>query len=198
MNLLIDALPQKLWIDEKEYPIRWDFRVGILYELLMLDEDVKGAEKPLLALRLFYPKIPDNWKRALEGIQWFYCLGEVNKIFKQNRRKRMQEKIYSFEQDATYIYSAFLEQYGIDLTKERQLHWWKFRALFQGLQEDTKFCKIMGYRSIELSESMGKEQREFYRRMKALYRLPSSKDEEEKLAAIEHALLSGGDITGLL
>ncbi len=198
MNLLIDGLPQKLWIDEKEYPIRWDFRVGILYELLMLDESVEGAEKPLLALRLFYPQIPHNWKRGLEGIQWFYRLGEAEKAFKQNRRKRKQEKIYSFEQDAPYIYSAFLEQYSMDLTQERQLHWWKFRALFQGLGEHTTFCKIMGYRSMELSESMGKEQREFYRKMKALYRLPSSKDEEEKLAAIEHALLCGGDLTGLL
>lgn len=198
MNLLIDALPKKLWIGDKEYPIRWDFRIGILYELLMLDEDVEGAEKPLLALRLFYPEIPHNWKGALEGIQWFYRLGDEERNLEKNLRKKSREKIYSFEQDATYIYSAFLEQYGIDLTQERQLHWWKFRALFQGLGEDTKFCKIMGYRSMELSENMGKEQREFYRRMKTLYRLPSSKDEEEKLSAIEHALLSGGDLAGLL
>ncbi|KXL53505.1 bacteriophage Gp15 protein [Anaerotignum neopropionicum] len=198
MNLLIDALPQKLWIDEKEYPIRWDFRVGILYELLMLDEDVEGAEKPLLALRLFYPVIPENWKMALEGIQWFYRLGEEEKNFKKNGTHKKQERIYSFEQDAAYIYSAFLEQYSMDLTQEKQLHWWKFRALFQGLGKDTAFCKIMGYRSMEISESIGKEQREFYRRMKALYRLPSSKGEEEKLAAIENALLLGGDLTGVL
>ncbi len=197
MNLLIDSLPQKICIDEKEYPIRCDFRVGILYELLMLDEEVKGAEKPLLALRLFYPEIPKNWKRALEGIQWFYRLGEAEKALKHNRSQRKQERIYSFEQDAAYIYSAFLEQYGIDLTQER-LHWWKFRALFQGLREDTAFCKIMGYRSMELTESMGKEQKEFYRKMKALYRLPVTRGEEEKLLAIESALLAGGDLTGLL
>lgn len=198
MNLLIDALPKKIWIDDKEYPFRWDFRVGILYELLMLDEDVEGAEKPLLALRLFYPEIPKNWKMALEGIQWFYRSGEAEGKSHQKRKHRKQERIYSFEHDASYIYSAFLEQYGMDLTKEKQLHWWKFRALFQGLREDITFCKVMGYRSMEITESMGKEQKEFYRKMKALYRLPSSKGEEEKLSAIEAVLLSGGDLSGLL
>lgn len=198
MNLLIDSLPNKIWIDNKEYPIRWDFRVGILYELLMLDEDVEGAEKPLLALHLFYPEIPKDWKMALEGIQWFYRAGEAEKKSHKKRSHRKQERIYSFEHDASFIYSAFLEQYGMDLTQEKQLHWWKFRALFQGLREDITICKIMGYRSMEINESMGKEQKEFYRRMKALYRLPSSKGEEEKLSAIEAALLSGGDLSGLL
>ena len=198
MNLLIDPLPQKIGVDGKEYPIRWDFRVGILYELLMLDEDVQGAEKPLLALRLFYPEIPGNWQKALEGIQWFYRSGVEEKIVKRKRNRKKQERIYSFQYDAGYIYSAFLEQYGLDLTEVGQLHWWKFRALFQGLREDSAFSKIMGYRAMEISESMGKEQKEFYRRMKESYRLPSPKGEEEKISALESALLLGGDLTGLL
>ncbi|WP_352400933.1 bacteriophage Gp15 family protein [Anaerotignum sp.] len=199
MNLFIDHLPQKITIEDRDYPIRWDFRVGILYELLMLDEDVKGAEKPLLALRLFYVEIPQNWKMALEAIQWFYRGGEDEKsCFNKRGITKKQERIYSFEQDAPYIYSAFLEQYHMDLTEVWQLHWWKFRALFQGLRDDTVFSRIMGYRAMEISESMGKEQKEFYRRMKEIYRLPMGKGEEEKLAAIEQALMSGGDLTGLL
>ncbi|WP_304509673.1 bacteriophage Gp15 family protein [Anaerotignum sp.] len=198
MNLLIDPLPEKLCIEGKEYPIRWDFRVGILYELLMLDEGVKGAEKPLIALRLFYPVIPENWKEALDGIQWFYCLGEKEKCYRGRVNCRKRDRIYSFEHDAGYIYSAFLEQYGIDLTEVCELHWWKFRSLFQGLREDTAFCKIMGYRAMEISENMGKEQKEFYRKMKEFYRIPFSKGEDEKMAAIENALLFGGDLTGLL
>lgn len=198
MNLLIDPLPEKLCIEGREYPIRWDFRVGILYELLMLDEEVKGAEKPLIALRLFYSEIPQNWKEALNGIQWFYRLGEEGKCYRGRGTDRKRDRVYSFEYDAGYIYSAFLEQYGIDLTEVCQLHWWKFRALFQGLGEDTMFCKIMGYRAMEITENMGKEQKEFYRKMKEFYRIPSFKGEDEKIAAIENALLFEGDLTGLL
>ena len=198
MNLLIDQLPQKIMIDGIEYPIRWDFRVGILYELLMLDEEVEGAEKPLLALQLFYPKIPEDWKKALDGIQWFYRGGEEDIVHKKKKGVQKQKRIYSFQQDASYIFAGFLEQYGLDLTEIWQLHWWKFRALFHGLRGDSTFCKIMGYRSIEISEDMSKSEKEFYRRMKEIYRLPSAKGEDEKLLAIEKALLSGGDLTGLL
>ena len=197
MNLLIEPLPKKICIDGKEYPIRWDFRVGILYELLMLDETVEGGEKLLLALRLFYGEIPGNRKEALEGIRWFYRLGERDKSADAKKMGKKQQRLYSFAQDSPYILSAFWEQYGIDLT-EGQLHWWKFRALFMGIGENTIFYKIMGYRSIEITESMSKGQKEFYRQMKELYRLPLEKNEEEKLAEIEKALLHGGDLTGLL
>lgn len=199
MNLLIDKLPKSLVIEGQPYDIRWDFRTGILYEMMMLDEAVAGAEKPLLALRLFYPEIPSNWAEALEGIQWFYRCGEEERDIKKKKRTRgRQERVYSFAHDDGYIYSAFLGQYGIDLTEAEGLHWWKFRGLFQGLDEDSVFSRIMGYRGMEIPEGLGREQKEFYTRMKEIYRLPLGKGEEERMQAIEEALLSGGDLTGLL
>ena len=199
MNMLIDSLPHSICINGKEYAIRYDHKTAILYETMMLDEEVEGAEKPLLALRLFYPIIPTDWVEALEGIQWFYRCGEDDvKVKSKKKSKGKQDRIYSFEHDATYIYSAFLEQYGIDLTEVQGLHWWKFRALVQGLNEDCALCKIMGYRGMEIPDSMGKEQKEFYRKMKEQYRIPLAKGEQEKLNAIEEALLHGGDLAGLL
>lgn len=199
INLLVDRLPTSIMVGGRGYEIRWDFRTGILYEMMMLDEAVAGAEKPLLALRLFYPEIPPNLAEALEGIQWFYRCGEENRSVKKRKRgKGKQERIYSFATDDGYIYSAFLEQYGIDLTEERGLHWWKFRGLFQGLNEHSVFSKIMGYRGMEIPDGLGREQKEFYMRMKELYRIPLAQGEGEKMNAIEDALLSGGDLTGLL
>lgn len=196
MNMLIDSLPHSLCINNKEYAIRCDHKTTILYETMMLDNEVAAEEKPLLALRLFYPIIPDDWQEALEGIQWFYRCGEEEQT-KRKRGRGTQDRIYSFEHDASYIYSAFLSQYGIDLT-EVTLHWWKFRALFQGLNEDCAISKIIGYRGMEIPDSMSKEQKDFYRRMKEAYKIPLSRNEQEKQDAIEQALLSGGDLSGLL
>ncbi len=197
MNLLIDDLPRVIYINDKEYAINWGFRTAILYEMLMFDNEVSPKEKPIRALRLFYPTIPEDWKEALEGIQWFYRCGEEELGAKKKRGRTTQERIYSFDHDASYIYSAFLGQYSIDLNEVERLHWWKFKALFQGLNEDCALCKIMGYRAMDL-ESVGKEQKEFYRKMKEQYRIPLSKSEAEKQDAIEQALLNGGDLTGLL
>lgn len=197
MNMLIDSLPHSLYINNKEYAIRYDHKTAILYETMMLDNDVAAEEKPILALRLFYPIIPNDWQEALEGIQWFYRCGEEERGTKRKRGRSTQDRIYSFEHDAPYIYSAFLSQYGIDLT-EVTLHWWKFRALFQGLNEDCAISKIMGYRGMEISDSMGKEQKDFYRRMKEAYKIPLSRNEQEKQDAIEAALMGDGNLKGLL
>lgn len=198
MNLLLDSLPHSIYINGKEYPIRWDHRTAILYEMMMLDEEVPAEEKPLFALRLFYPVVPDDWQEALEGIQWFYRCGEEEWGTKKKRnRATTQDKVYSFQYDAPYIYSAFLGQYHIDLSEINGLHWWKFKSLFQGLNEDSAISKIMGYRAIDL-ESVGKEQKEFYRKMKEQYKIPLSKNEQEKQDAIEVALMGDGDLSGLL
>lgn len=199
MNLLIDELPRTIYINDQEYKINWGFRTAILYEMMMLDNEVEPEEKPLYALRLFYPVIPDDWQEALEGIQWFYRCGEEERTGKKKRRNRQSEheRIYSFDYDAPYIYSAFLGQYSIDLNEIKELHWWKFKALFQGLNEECTLCKIMGYRAIDIN-SVGKEQRDFYKKMKDQYAIPVSKSEREKDEALERALMGDGKIQGLL
>ena len=108
------------------------------------------------------------------------------------------QRIYSFEHDDDYIYSAFLTQYHIDLQDVEYLHWWKFKALLRTLSSELEFSKIMGYRSIDINSGMTKEQRDFYRRKKELYALPLPAGEEEKVDAIAEALMNGGDLSGLL
>ena len=49
---------------------------------------------------------------------------------KQNKQEK-QKQIYSYEFDADYIYSAFLQQYKIDLNSIKYMHWWKFKDLFE-------------------------------------------------------------------
>ncbi len=46
------------------------------------------------------------------------------------------KQLYSFEQDAECIYSAFREVYGINLQTIPYMHWWEFQTLFAGLGKD--------------------------------------------------------------
>ena len=85
----------------------------------------------------------------------------------------------------------------MDLHRVRYLHWWKFRAMFNSLNEDTQFVKIMEYRAVEL-DKVPKEKRAFYKRMKMLYALPLSKAEEQRQNALEDALLNGRSLEGLV
>lgn len=199
MNILIDVLPESVMVDGEEYEIRTDFRTSMLFELLMQDNDVEPKEKTKKALKLYYPVIPGNINEAVEAILWFYrCGKEDNPQRQKMNAKKGKTRVYSFEYDDDYIYAAFMTQYGIDLQDVEYMHWWKFRAMFHSLTNQNEFVKIMEYRSIEIKSDMPKEQQSFYRKMKRLHALPVEKSEDEKMNAIEKALLNGGDLTGLL
>lgn len=199
MNILIDLLPNKVIVEEKEYEINSDFRTSILFEMLMQDDNLSEEDKLYYALDLYYPILPENINKAVEEILWFYkCRKENDSNSSSRGKKKVTSQIYSFEHDDEYIYSAFLDQYGIDLQDIEFLHWWKFKAMFKALKEDNEIVKIIGYRSIDLSKVKDKSQREYYKNMKQLYEIPKSKDELEKINEIEEALLNGKGLSKIL
>ncbi len=196
MNILTEPVPETVNIGGVEVPIHWDFRVSIRFEELM-DEDIPDEEKAQRALELYYPHIPEDRDAAVDRILWFYSGGEEPEEA-NNGSGQPVERIYSYTHDGAFIYAAFLDQYGIDLQETDHLHWWKFRAMFAGLKSDNRIVEIMGYREIEITPQMSKEQKQYYRKMKKLFALPLPKSEREKLSAIEEALLNGGDVSALL
>ena len=195
MNLLIDGAPTHVEIDGEWVEINSDFRVSILFEELMQDDEIPERQKILQALELYYPVLPKNLSSAVEQMLWFYRCGKEPEATSQ---EAPSEPVYSFEQDAGYIYAAFLGQYGVDLEAVDYLHWWKFRALFQSLGADCEFVKIMGYRGMTISPKMSEQQKKFYRDMKKLYALPLSKRQKKQINALEEALLGNGDVSHLL
>ena len=200
MNILVDLLPKKVDIDGKYYEINWDFRTSILFEMMMDDVELSDEEKLIKGIELYYPVIPENLEEAIEKIIWFYSCGKENNLKSSSKTGSNSEQIYNFNYDDEYIYSAFLDQYRIDLNDIEYLHWWKFKAMFKALKEDNEIIKIMGYRSIDLSKIEDKKQKEFYKKMKKIYEIPIaiSKDEKEKIDKINEILRNGGDISKVL
>lgn len=180
-NILLDRLPQYVPSGSK---IRTDFRESIKFELLMQDNKIDEKTKVIQALKLYYYDIQkiDNIKQAVSDILWFYSCGKedinINENKKENKAKNKQ--IYSYEFDDEYIYSAFMEQYRIDLNNIKYLHWWKFKALINSLNENIHFVKIMGYRAIDLSKIKDKEMKLNYKKLKKQYALPDMRTIEEK------------------
>lgn len=183
MNLLIDKLPT----DYEGLKVNTNFRSFILFELLMQDNEISQNDKILISLDLFYDETPADVKKAMEGILWFYKCGEEEKTSKKGTNER-QKQIYSYEYDAKYIYSAFLDQYGIDLNEIDYLHWFKFKALFEGLKSENKICEIMGYRAIDLSKIKDKEEKKKYRKLQRDFALPDNRTREEKEQDFANAL----------
>jgi hypothetical protein len=181
-NLLLDRLPH---YTNSGLKLRTDFRESIKFELLMQDTNLDVKTKVIQALKLYYYDISkiENIKEAIEDILWFYACGRKKQKVDENKNEEKNNKqIYSYEFDDEYIYSAFLEQYKIDLNSIKYLHWWKFKALLNSLNENTQFVKIMGYRSIDLSKIKDKDMKANYKKLKKQYALPDMRTTEQKEA----------------
>lgn len=197
MNLLVDPLPEMVTIEGRKWKFDPDFTNCIRLEQLMNDSGVPRRQKTAIALNLFYDELPDNLEKALGAIYDFYLAGGNTFNAPQKKGTATGKRVYDYQEDAPYIYSAFYADYGIDLQDYIQtgktLHWWKFRSLFLSLSEDNLFCKIMGWRSADLRMFKGEERR-FYRKMQKQYALPIARSEQDKLDEINRILLNGGDL----
>lgn len=190
--MLIDALPTAVKVSGALHPIRTDFRIYIMLEQLLQDDEIPQDERVIDALALCYEepdKLPDIAESA-NALLWFYRCGKpedrrlTKRAEKQREEQRTTPHIYDYDQDAEYIYAAFLEQYGVDLCDVEGLHWWKFHAMLHALREDCLFVKIMGYRSVNLSKITDKKERNRIAQQQALYKLRNGKSEEEKAALL--------------
>lgn len=190
-NLILNKLPKTT---PNKLKIRTDFRESIKFELLMQDNTIKDSDKVIIALNLYYyePEKITNIKTAVDDMLWFYkCGKDIKKKEEKDTNQqagKKEKQIYSYEFDAEYIYSAFMEQYNIDLNSINYLHWWKFKALFTSLNENVLFSKIMGFRTINLSKIKDKSMKEYYKKMKKIYALPDMRSEEEKEEDFANAL----------
>lgn len=180
MNILIDKLPDYIEVNGNQFPIKTDFRHWIKFTQIMLENKPEFQKIADIYCELFckLPKAPLT--DVLNAIMCFYSpLQNVNLQGKNNNTQRQ----YDYDVDAELIYSAFQQQYEIDLTVAN-LHWWQFKALLNNLNDATQFIKVVGYRSIDLSKLKDKEQRKYYSKMKHIYKLPDNRTEEEKEKAM--------------
>lgn len=156
MISLTDGLPDSLIIHGVEHKIKTDYRTWLR---LMDTSDYKS---------LFIGKVPPPSQELIQEIQRFISRGEDSK------GEEDSSPIIDFKLDADYIYSSFLQAYGINLLKS-DMHWFEFMALFKSLPEETIMRKIIEYRQYD-----GKD--EELLRLKRAWALPEKLTEEEKAA----------------
>lgn len=94
--------------------------------------------------------------------------------------QKKQKRLLDLQKDAEYIYASFMQSYQINLFQEQtQMHWWEFKALLNGLPQDTILKQIMGYRGYEPSPGDSAEYKNHMLRMQEMFSLEEDDDEEE-------------------
>lgn len=183
MLSLTDTPLSAIKFDDRIYQINLAFDNVIKYLELVEDD---SENKELEALKLFFgdqeiPLDPDfiesSFKLINETITKSAYQGNSSKDWSMNIAP---QHIYSYEQDADAIYSSFMMQYHIDLLKERgKMHWCVFRALFDGLSEDTPIQRIIELRQKNLTD-VPDEQRGKVMQLQQYYALKLKKPKTEE------------------
>lgn len=183
MLSLTDTPLSAIKFDGETYQINLAFDNVIKYLELVEDD---SENKELKALKLFFgdqeiPLDPDfiesSFKLINETITKSAYQGNSSKDWSMNIAP---QHIYSYEQDADAIYSSFMMQYHIDLLKEcGKMHWCVFRALFDGLGEDTPIQRIIELRQKNLAD-VPDEQRGRVMQLQQYYSLKLKKPKTEE------------------
>lgn len=191
-------LTDKLVIDDEEFPLNLSFdNVLRLFEMWR-DEDVPEFVKPHFGIRILTGETLEDF--TVEEMSEVF-----NEVFEEhislstvednhveydlagNPMKttassgKQEQAPYDIRYDGDYIYSSFLQAYGIDLfDAQGKLHWRKFNALLSGLPEGTKLMEVIKIRKWKPQKGDSAEYKEEMCRLQKDYALPNEIVEEEE------------------
>ncbi|MDD4390587.1 MAG: bacteriophage Gp15 family protein [Eubacteriales bacterium] len=176
MSILTDYLPEAVEIEGEVYELNTDFRTGIDIMLAYEDFHLSDREKVMVMVMLLYKEMPQNLHEAARlAVKFLNCGDDA----KDGAAGIAQERLYSFEKDAKYIYSAINQSHGIDLNDVPYLHWWKFCYMFLDLKEDCFFTRMIYYRKNLPQGKLTKEEREYCSAIRDILELPQNISREE-------------------
>lgn len=121
--------PEYVKVGDKKYKINTDFRVAIECNSIAQDTSIGDTERALAILyKLFGEEGLDNpqdYQKLIElGLKYLSMDEEIE--------DNKEEPDMDFEQDMDLIYTSFISDYNIDLSKI-EMHWWTFMNLMNGL-----------------------------------------------------------------
>jgi hypothetical protein len=168
LNFLVDNLPKKIEIEGKIYDIDYSYRNCLMIILAWEDEELTLYEKAEITINRLYCKIPDNLQIAINKAILFLNCGE-NIDAKGN-----EKRIYSFEKDSKYIYSAIDSATNGKLSENSDMHWWLFCMAFLEISEKSFFSRMIYMRTQKNKGKLTKEEKEFWRKNKDVLELDTN------------------------
>lgn len=185
MFKLNEHLPTSIEVNGVEYEVDLTFDNVININEMLNDQELDDITQILTGLQLLFKEVPQGTIQELTDI-FYHTYNELIGVGKEEVQLDIKgnpmpsgpsenngEPSYDLVQDAELIFASFFQFYGIDLHDEiGKMHYYKFRALLNGLGEDTVFQKIVRIRTEPLPTGKGtSEQREEMKKLKKKYAL---------------------------
>ena len=194
-SILTDGMPEYISVEDVVWPVKTDFRVWLRVGQILsrLSPDMSPEGQFELVRDIFDLVIPEGEK--LEGvIIWASFFEAVSKFYAgpmpdepdpgPEPNKPAAKRQFDFSYDSALIYQSFASFYHIRLA-EADMHWWEFLTLFNGfmLNDQNNLNFVVGVRQRKM-DTVPKQQRAAYVKMKRNFALPQSEKQKEAQNAV--------------
>lgn len=179
LDLTQKSLPDAITVGGRDFLINTDFRIWMKFAIEYKNWVTSGMKGVFDIRYLFKTSVP-TFEKA-EDYNGIFLFAFPRNVVPHSSKESGGDVLF-YEYDGDYIYSAFLQAYGIDLI-DTDMHWHKFLALMNGLPDCTRMSAIMGHRAYT-GEKI-KDEAAIYRRLKEAWMPPYEETEEEKKAEEE-------------
>lgn len=167
-NIMLDPVPT----DWEGFLIETDFRIGIQICQIIEDKELSMIERHAKISELLFPGVCPDDSGQKAAIKWFLTGWNHDR----NKKSKDTARVLDYDIDQWRIYSAFRNQYGIDLNTV-DLHYWQFMGLLTTLDE-CAFTRVIDIRMKKVKPKMSKEEKEAIRKAKEAYRLEQREEKE--------------------
>lgn len=165
---LYEKLPKHIMVGKKKVRVNLDFRNVLKMIDILGEEDLLPEAREWLALKCIC-------RRPVDGM-----MPVVRKLLFVNK-KTIGERVTDFEQDADLIRAAFLQEYGINLYRDK-LHWFEFACLLSCITGDNKYSDILSIRVRPMPEAtkFNEKERAWLANAKSEFGLTLTEEEQEE------------------
>ena len=149
--------PQYIKIKDKRYKINTSYKCAIKCEKIAQNNKIGDYERGLAIIYTLFGddglNSHEDWQELLKMAKRYLSLDNDKKV-QQSETSKVD---FDYVQDEGYIKASFMYDYGIDLDKEPNMHWWTFFRLLNGLSnsEFGNCCilnRVRNLRNFDLSK----------------------------------------------
>ena len=186
------SIDDSVEIDGELYTVNRSFDNVLRFFDMLNDEELGNIEKTQLGINMLlgvsFLRPFEESREIFDRLYDAYFASKEEDVLLDREgnpmpssKKEKNEQSICFVYDAEAIFASFKQAYNIDLIEEQgKLHWLKFKALLNGLPDETLLAKIVDIRTSKLPTGKGSaERKKEMLELKRKHALPGANVEEE-------------------
>ena len=168
--------PEYALVCGETYKLNTDYTVAKSCFEIINDAGISDEERALAVIYKLFGFVPhENGQEFLDKAVLFLKCGREAEDNAENIQPDFDVNF-----DEGLIQASFQSCYGIDIDSEK-MHWWKFMALFEGIDRSSELHRVMEIRQTDVGSIENPREKQRILRLQERYRIDAGLSAEDKV-----------------